>query len=109
MGNSIIADVADNKAFIQARVYSDCVSTNLRPSGWLGALAPGYRDGYYCGQTGWHYSSSSTATFGVGGLLCSNPSGTQTFWTSAQYRYWFNDSTAQYELKTNHNSPNQNY
>ncbi len=35
-----------------------------------------------------YYSGSSTYLFGVGAVLCSNPSGLQTFHTVAYGTYW---------------------
>lgn len=105
---STIADVADNKAYTRTAVnFNKCGSpVQSLPSGYLGARADGYRDGAYCGTTDYYYNSSSTYVFGVGSHLCSNPSGTQTFYTQARGRLW---NGSGYSYLGSQASPNQNY
>lgn len=81
-----IIDVAQNRSESQSRLSSgpNCSGslTNV-PSGYLAAGVSGFRDGSYCGYSGNYYSNASYARWWVTWQACSNPSGTQTFYTSA--------------------------
>jgi hypothetical protein len=55
-------------------------------AGWLGARAVGWRDGYWCGDTGWSYSTVAISYWAVAGNLCVNPSGVQCFQTDGHIR-----------------------
>lgn len=103
---SVIADVADNKAYTSTYSTSYCAYALSSSSGHLGANALGYRDGAYCGSTGFLYNGSATWKFGVGSTLCSNPSGYQTFKTKADSRVWDGASYKDFLMVT---SPNQTY
>jgi len=105
----IVTPNMDNNAWTISQDYNTgCWNDNYSaPSGWLGAYAMGYRDGAYCGTTGFYYNSVSTYRFGVGSVLCSNPSGTQAFKTGADSKGW-NPSTLSYVNYTAVQSPNQN-
>jgi hypothetical protein len=80
------------------------------PGGYLGIDASGYKNGAYCGSTGYYYNSGPTSGIGVGSKICSNPFGLQTFYTVATgevwdyyYTYWH------YAYTGTVASPNQNY
>ena len=105
-----IYDTADNVAETISQDWNTgCWNDNdSQSSGWLGAKALGYRDGGYCGSTGWYYNSVSTWKFAVGAYLCSNPSGTQVFKTKADSRAW-DDGENDYDDYLQVQSPNQNY
>jgi hypothetical protein len=66
---SVIRDTADNLAWTSTWNYTSCTSAVMSLSGHLGAAALGYRDGGYCGWTGWVYNSGSTPAFGKGDTL----------------------------------------
>jgi len=102
---AVIASVADNRAYTTSW-YTGCITAKNSSSGYLGVRAAGYRDGYFCNVTSWYYNSSTTWSFGVGTELCSNPPGTQSFYTQADSRYWNGSS---YTNFTETNSPSQNY
>jgi hypothetical protein len=52
------------------------------PAGFLEVQVAGYRDGSYCGETGYYTNSSSTSSLGVySPALCSNPGGTHVYHT----------------------------
>lgn len=87
---AIIADVADFKAFNNsyAPVGAYCSTSQSVPPGYLAVFVFGYRNGQYCGQTGIAYNSTYASSFGVGGFICSNPAGSQSFFSSASVGYY---------------------
>lgn len=89
------ANPADTQAFTRAAYwYATCDGTpgvTVGP-GWLGARAYEYRSGALCGSTAEAYNSGSTSLFGVGGVKCTNPSGTQTFETTGYHLIWSDQS-----------------
>jgi hypothetical protein len=104
-----IVDVASNNGQVKAWVSAgfQCSGTSQAlPSGWLGMNVKGYRDGLYCGQSGYVYTTSATSFMSHSAVLCSNPSGTQSFTTTVygvMYDgggYWGGSTTT---------SPAQNY
>lgn len=105
-----IVDTADNRSYTESLTYTYGCSGSYSsvPSGYLGANAYGYRDGTFCGSTGWYYSAVSTSLFGVGSHLCSNPAGVQTFFTNAYARHW-DESGGLYVQGGPWASPSQNY
>ncbi len=111
--NAEIADVANNNAYVESDTNPNQCNTAYAytmPAGYLGANADGYINGTYCGSTGFYYNSSPTYLFGVGAQLCSNPSGSQTFYTVATAEIWDYYSGAwQYAMTNSVTSPSQNY
>jgi hypothetical protein len=103
-----IVDVAGNNAYVHSAYNANrCGSpVYFMPSGYLGAVAYGYRSGSYCGNTGWYYNGSATYEFGVGTALCSNPAGSQSFRTVAYGTVWTGSG---YSSLISTTSPNQNY
>lgn len=49
----------------------------------LGISVDGYRDGAYCGSSGWYYNSQSAWGWQLWITLCANPAGVQAFTTAA--------------------------
>lgn len=85
------ADPGDGQAFTRSAHWSSgCVGTSALTvsAGWLGAKAYVSRDGAYCGATAEVYNTGSTSLLGVGGQVCSNPSGSQVFETMSQHFLW---------------------
>ncbi len=111
--NSVIADVANNNAYIESDTDPHDCNTSYAytmASGYLGANADGYKNGAYCGSTGYYYTSGAASGFGVGQQLCSNPAGSQTFDTVATGTIWdYVSGTWQYVYTNSLTSPNQNY
>lgn len=111
--NSEIADIANNNAYVESTTNPNQCNTAYAytmSSGYLGANADGYINGTYCGSTGYYYNSTATYLFGVGAQLCSNPSGSQTFYTVATGEIWDYYSGAwQYAMTGSVTSPSQNY
>ena len=108
-GRSEIRDVADNVAHTYTLIGSSCYSSGANSqSGWLGSKANGYRDGAYCGTTGYAYNSGQAWYFAVGSHLCSNPSGNQNFHTISHHRAW-NVLTESYKYMGSITSPSQTY
>lgn len=109
-GKATIADVADNKGHTYGRQWSNntCSGAPISAStGSLGVKANGYRNGVYCGTTGWYYNGVATSTFAVGSVICSNPAGIQTFRTTSHHAVW-SDPSSQY-FTGSVTSPNQGY
>lgn len=106
-----INDVADNVGNHKTVTTTSCSSSAyVLPAGYISARAAGYRDGAYCGSTGYAYNSGPTSAIGVGSHLCSNPSGTQIFRTVADGQTWtIISGTWQYAYVPSVTSPNQNY
>jgi len=107
-----ILDTAVNLANVQTHSTSSCTSSSLNvPSGYLGSNAYGYRDGSFCGSSGNYYSSTATWGFQVSYQACSNPAGTQTFYTIG-YDAIYNDGSGGGAVGYNwfsQSSPSQNY
>jgi hypothetical protein len=103
---AVIRDVADNAGYTTTWDYTSCTTAHALSAGWLGAYASGYRDGAYCANTGWAYSSTLTHSFGVGAHLCSNPAGSQAFNTIAISKKWTGTGYLTYSSTA---SPSQNY
>ena len=61
------------------------------PSGWIGLQVGGYRNGGLCG---WQeqYNNQSDSWWVQQWNLCSNPSGTQTFYSDAAGLVWNGDN-----------------
>src|SRR3546814_16204685 len=60
---STIADVADNRAWTRTAVADGdfgCTPGQTVNSGYLGVQASGFRNGGYCGTTGYYYSNLAT-------------------------------------------------
>lgn len=112
---AIMADVADSKAFnyAYAPVGAYCSSPqDVLPAGYLGVQVLGYRNGQFCGATALAYSPVPTSGFGIGALLCSNPSGLQSFYSRGYVQYYAGPSYPYengYVTYPGFNSPSQSY
>jgi len=80
--------VPGNYSTTRAYYNYPCSSSRTMSTGYLGTKAWGYRDGSYCGSSGYYYNSSSATGYGIGMVLCSDPAGTQAFHTTALGRIW---------------------
>jgi hypothetical protein len=102
-------DVNRNNGTAQSRSYNTSCAGSARtlPSGWLGINLDGYRDGAFCGSSGYYYSSSATWSWTLWVTLCSNPSGTQSFTTKARGVGY--DGSSGYWSGATTTSPAQNY
>lgn len=110
---SIIADVADYKAFgyTYEAVGNLCSTPRSEPAGYIGAMFNAYMNGSYCGQSSTAYSPYATSSWGIGGAICGNPSGTQSFYTSG-YAYFYEGPSYPYNNGYRIHgvtSPSQNY
>jgi hypothetical protein len=106
-----IVDVARSYGQINAYVNGggahDCVGTaNSVPSGWLGVQVSGYRDGALCSTSSFYYSTSAANNWQLYVTLCSNPSGTQEFYSRSTIKAYDGQS---YWQSTGPFSPIQNY
>jgi len=89
--NCLKANIASN---LSAQSYSHSSvdpggcsgGANMQP-GWIGVDAQEYKNGSFCGQTGWAYNDSATTDFGVGsgGDMCS---GSGNLRTNALGQWW---------------------
>jgi hypothetical protein len=88
--------------------YPWCQAADQRPlgGGYLGLKLWGYKDGAYCGNTAWHYSSTTTHYWQIWSSLCPNPAGLQDFNTLASGKVWDGD---EYLVPPNITSPSQSY
>lgn len=77
-----------NIGYTRARYNHPCSTARVMPTGWLSVLVYGYRNGAFCGSSGWHNTAQASATMGIGTSLCSDPSGSQEFWTTQFGRIW---------------------
>jgi len=94
-------------AYVNGGGAHDCVGTaNTLPSGWIGTRAGGYRDGVWCGVSGWHYSSQAATNWQLWVTMCSNPSGIQEFKTRGDITIYTGSG---YVSNTGPTSPAQNY
>ena len=85
----------------------DCTEPNRQlVNGYIGAYVSGYRDGAYCGTSGWLYTSTTTEQKTVVVTLCTNPAGVQVFRSVGWGRTWDGD---EYWTTPSQTSPNQNY
>lgn len=89
------ADVINNggnpdfKGWARTTTGSGCTSSLASvPAGYLGAAFDAYRNGSLCGSAGPVFQGSANSTFGVGGTVCSNPSGNQNFHTVGRGYFW---------------------
>ena len=74
-------------------------------SGWIGLDAQGYKNGSFCGETGWYYSPGTVDTFGVGARECS---GSGNYRTNALGQWWdYVNDVWQYTSPENLSSPYQ--
>ena len=108
-GQSGIVDVARNYMQTVSRNYisgSCSGASHSVPSGYLGTSLYGYKDGSGCGYSGIYYSTVATSAWQLWITMCSNPSGTQTFYTLG-YGWFYN--TGGYDLIGGFQSPSQNY
>jgi len=101
-----ILDTARNYNQALSKTTSSCSTSRLLAAGYLGSEVAGYRDGSFCGFSGVSYSTTTTAGWQLWATMCSNPSGTQEFWTVG-YAYGWNGS--EYLLSSGTTSPKQNY
>lgn len=84
-----------------------CDGPRTLPSGWIGVTVDAYKSGAFCGTSYYYYSSSATSAYGhyfYG--LCSNPSGSQEFHTTAWGKVYTGDH---YYQPNGITSPSQNY
>lgn len=110
IGNS--ADPADAQGWVRSAYWdpTSCEGTaalQVAP-GWLRVRADEYRNGAFCGQTSTYESSTSTSLFGVGGVVCSNPSGIQSF-HAVGVGFVYNAQTGNYAGSAAIASPAQSY
>lgn len=105
---AVIRDTADNLSWTTVWTSSLCTNSTTVPSGYLGTMALGYKDGSYCDNTGWIYNSVTSSLIGVSSGLCSNPAGTQEFYTKADSRAW-DTGIGGYRDYLRVTSPSQNY
>lgn len=109
---AVIADVADFRGYAYAKQPGGCTNAVNVPAGYLGVNVNGYINGNYCGQTGRFYNAVTSSYMSVGGAICGNPPGPQTFHTTAVsffYKgpqgYPHNNGYKPYS----HSSPHQTY
>jgi hypothetical protein len=55
---------------------------------WQGVDAQGWKNGSFCGQTGWAFNPSAGYFFGVAGNECAIGSGQNEYWTIAYGEWW---------------------
>ena len=82
-----IIDVAKNQSEAHARLdagSNPCGTSTAVPAGYLAVSVAGYRNGAYCGDSGNYYSNGAYADWWVTWQACTNPSGSQTFYTDAR-------------------------
>lgn len=105
---SVIADVADNRSYHRTHTQGNgCTGTvKTLPAGYISVKAFGYRDGLLCGQTGWSTHGAPSYFHAIGGVLWSNPTGSQEFYTLTHGRIWNGTS---YTFIGTQLSPSQNY
>lgn len=84
-----------------------CDGYRVLPAGWLGVTVDAYKNGAFCGTSYYYYSSSASAAFGRYSYgLCSNPSGSQEYYTVAWGKVYTGDH---YYQPNGIVSPSQNY
>ena len=72
-------------------------------SGWQGTNAYGYKNGSYCGSTGWGFNSATTYESGVGARLCF---GSGNYHALAWGEWWTDvNGTYRYSFPGNQASP----
>lgn len=88
-----------------SRNNTSCSSAISLPAGYLGVSTAGYKNGSFCGQTGYQYTSSSSATASaqISGV-CSATSGA-AYHTVASGRVWTGST---YQFIGQVSSPSQN-
>ncbi len=68
------------------RVYDNlpgnCEGSRNLPIGWIGVTLDGYRDGSFCGTSGYEFTSSATWQKTYFQNTCSDPAGSQAFHTN---------------------------
>lgn len=83
-------------------------TVNYVPSGWIRVSVSGYRDGNYCGNSGYYSNSSSAWGYGIRWQACSNPSGTQQFY-GISYGQLYNGTGGYYGTYGGPSSPQLGY
>jgi hypothetical protein len=86
-----IIDVAKNQSEdkVRSSTGTNCpFPSRVVPSGYLAVSVAGYRDGAYCGDSGNYYSNAAYSDWWVTWQACSNPSGSQTFYTDGRGAIW---------------------
>lgn len=74
---------------------------------YFGAYTSGFRDGSWCGWTDWVWSDAAYQWWGIGGYqMCSNPSESQTFYTTSYSAYWDKSSSSYFYAPSTLTSPN---
>jgi len=92
-------------AFDSSGAY--CDGPRTLPAGWLGITVDAYKNGAFCGTSYYRYSSSAASTVGYYFYgLCSNPAGTQEFYSVAWGKIYTGDH---YYQPNGIVSPSQNY
>jgi hypothetical protein len=86
--------------------YTHCGPARVLGVGYLGVYVSGYRDGAYCGTTGWRYTTQQTNSFQIWSYLCTNPAGVQNFNSVAYVAVWTGSG---YAGSTSISSPNQGF
>lgn len=104
-------NVADIYSFSD-KEPSRCDSSyaHTMPGGYIGADASGYRNGAYCGSTGYYTNSGPASGIGVGSKICSRPSGSHSYHTVATGEVWdYYYTQWHYAYTGTVASPTQNY
>ncbi len=86
-----MVDTAQDYSQAQERGWVDqsCRgSPHYVPSGYLGTRVSGYRDGAYCGTSQYYYNTQTAFGWQLWISLCSNPSGTQSFYSIGWGTFW---------------------
>lgn len=76
---------------VRAGHDSGCSSFESVGPNWMRASAAAYKDGGYCGGSGWKYNPS-TATGHSALYFCSDPAGVQEFYTLSLVSFWSGSS-----------------
>lgn len=83
------------------RVYdnsgANCDGARSLPTGWIGVTLDGYRDGAFCGTSGYEYTSGTNYQKDYQENTCSDPAGSQAFNTAVFGRV-YNGTTAYHNI-----------
>lgn len=83
-----------------------CEDNLALPGGYIGVSVVGYMNGQVCGRSGTYYSNTTTSAWQLWINLCSNPGGSQTFFTQP-WEYGWNGIN--YTKSSGPNSPVRTY
>jgi hypothetical protein len=85
-----------NVGWTQARFCSTGGAPLSLEAGWIGNAVDAYRNGGFCGTSGWVYSTTRTDATKSQFLNCSNPRGTQSFHTVTGGKLWNGNGYTQF-------------